>query len=151
MKKVSLFNMAAAPMSAGLLVAFMSTVSAQTVRIGMTAADIPRRAPVMKAAAPVAVFDWTGLYIGGYAGVGVNRSHIVDPTGAALGEINVTGSGFTGGGTLGYNLQFWGSWVAGVEGDFGALNLGHSTLDYNEALVYDSKTSSIGTLKFTIL
>ena len=42
MKKVSLFQMAAAPIAAGLLVAFMSTVSAQTVRIGMTAADIPQ-------------------------------------------------------------------------------------------------------------
>ena len=34
--------MAAAPIAAGLLAAFMSTVSAQTVRIGMTAADIPK-------------------------------------------------------------------------------------------------------------
>src|SRR6187200_1805681 len=42
MKKVSLFQMAAAPIAAGLLVAFMSNVSAQTVRIGMTAADIPK-------------------------------------------------------------------------------------------------------------
>src|ERR1044071_10140296 len=42
MKKVSVFQMAAAPIAAGLLVAFMSTVSAQTVRIGMTAADIPK-------------------------------------------------------------------------------------------------------------
>src|SRR2546428_9232135 len=39
MKKVSLFKLAAAPL---LLAAFMSTASAQTVRIGMTAADIPR-------------------------------------------------------------------------------------------------------------
>src|ERR1700752_824974 len=42
MKKVSRFQMAAAPIAAGLLAAFMSTVSAQTVRIGMTAADIPK-------------------------------------------------------------------------------------------------------------
>src|ERR1051325_10875910 len=42
MKKVSVFQMAAAPIAAGLLAAFMSTVSAQTVRIGMTAADIPK-------------------------------------------------------------------------------------------------------------
>jgi hypothetical protein len=38
MKKVSLFSLSAAPL---LLAAFMSTASAQTVRIGMTAADIP--------------------------------------------------------------------------------------------------------------
>src|SRR5437899_10588468 len=39
MKKVSLFKLAAAPL---LLAAFMSTASAQTVRIGMTVADIPK-------------------------------------------------------------------------------------------------------------
>ena len=38
MKKVSLF-LSAAPL---LLAAFMSAASAQTVRIGMTAADIPK-------------------------------------------------------------------------------------------------------------
>ena len=42
MKKVSLFRFAAAPLAAGLLAALMATASAQTVRIGMTAADIPK-------------------------------------------------------------------------------------------------------------
>jgi peptide/nickel transport system substrate-binding protein len=42
MRKVSLFRMAAAPLAAGLLAALMATASAQTVRIGMTAADIPK-------------------------------------------------------------------------------------------------------------
>jgi ABC-type transport system substrate-binding protein len=41
MRKVSLFRVAA-PIAAGLLAAFMSSASAQTVRIGMTAADIPK-------------------------------------------------------------------------------------------------------------
>jgi peptide/nickel transport system substrate-binding protein len=41
MRKVSLFRVAA-PIAAGLLAAFMSSSSAQTVRIGMTAADIPK-------------------------------------------------------------------------------------------------------------
>jgi ABC-type transport system substrate-binding protein len=42
MRKVSLFRLAAAPLAAGLMAALMATASAQTVRIGMTAADIPK-------------------------------------------------------------------------------------------------------------
>ena len=112
-----------------------------------SAADLGRPAPVMKAVAPDAVWDWTGLYIGGYAGVGVNRSHGVDPRGVTLGELNITGSGFTGGGTLGYNWQFTPLWVLGIEGDFGALDLGHNFQDFNDSLRIDSKASSIGTLR----
>ena len=43
MRKVSLFQLAAAPLAAGVLAAMVSAASAQTVvRIGMTAADIPK-------------------------------------------------------------------------------------------------------------
>ena len=119
--------------------------------VAASAADLGvKRAPVYKAAvAPVSVYNWTGLYIGAYAGVGVNRSHIDDPRVAGLGGVvRLTGSGFTGGGTLGYNLQFWGSWVAGIEGDFGTLDLGHNVQEYAEGnFRYDSKASSIGTLR----
>src|SRR6201988_2147849 len=43
MRKVSLFQFAAAPLAAGVLAAMVSAASAQSVvRIGMTAADIPK-------------------------------------------------------------------------------------------------------------
>src|SRR6266542_675664 len=43
MRNVSLFQLAAAPRAAGLLAAVVSAASAQSVvRIGMTAADIPK-------------------------------------------------------------------------------------------------------------
>ena len=43
MRKVSLFQLAAAPLAAGVLAAMVSAASAQSVvRIGMTAADIPK-------------------------------------------------------------------------------------------------------------
>ncbi len=41
MKKLNLLQLSA-PLAAGLLAALMATASAQTVRIGMTAADIPK-------------------------------------------------------------------------------------------------------------
>jgi outer membrane immunogenic protein len=109
------------------------------------AADMPAKAPVYKAQEPV--YDWSGLYVGVYSGVGVQRSRGFDPTGAIVGTVEYTGMGFTGGGTVGYNWQFNRNWVVGIEGDFGHLGLSHTVQDYNDSLLYNSKTSWIGTLR----
>ncbi len=109
------------------------------------AADMPQKAPVYKAP-PAPQWSWTGLYAGVYAGVGLNRSHGLDPTGAVAGEIDYLGSGFTGGATVGYNWQFDPHWVAGIEGDIGWLGLSHSAPNFQDFTV-NSKTSSLGTLR----
>src|SRR5262245_33915914 len=86
-----------------LLVSAAAVVTAQSAG----AADLPVKAPVYKA--PVAVWDWTGPYVGAYVGVGVSRSRGRDPTGTVTGDLEHTGYGFTGGGTIGYNYQLnWG-------------------------------------------
>ncbi len=110
------------------------------------AADMPQKAPVYKAP-PMPQWNWTGLYAGVYAGVGLHRSHGLDPTGAAAGEIDYLGTGFTGGGTVGYNWQFDPHWVAGIEGDIGWLGLSHESVQYNDGFNTNSKTSWIGTLR----
>src|SRR5690242_21664501 len=78
------------------------------------AADLPVKAPVLKAA-PVAVWDWTGPYVGAYVGVGVSKSRGHDRAGSPAStdhpfcDLEHTGYGFTGGGTLGYNYELhWG-------------------------------------------
>jgi outer membrane immunogenic protein len=109
------------------------------------AADMPVKAPVYKA--PEALYDWTGLYVGVYSGVGAQQSRGRDPTGALAGTVDHTGAGFTGGGTIGYNWQFNRNWVVGVEGDFGYLGLSHFVQDYADGFFYNSKTSWIGTLR----
>jgi outer membrane immunogenic protein len=109
------------------------------------AADMPAKAPILKAPAPV--FDWTGFYVGGYVGVGVQQSRGENPTGAAAGGLDYTGSGFLSGGTLGYNWQFGRNWVAGIEGDIGYLGLSHNVQDWNDTFSYNSKTSWLGTLR----
>jgi outer membrane immunogenic protein len=81
------------------------------------AADIgrlPARAPV---GAPVAVENWTGLYIGGNAGYSWGRTDL-DYTRDALPTMSTTldPNSFIGGGQIGYNWQF-GSLVFGLEGD----------------------------------
>src|SRR5258708_22395169 len=106
-----------------LLVSAAAIVMAQSAG----AADLPVKAPVLNAV-PYAAWNWTGFYVGGYVGVGVSKSRGHDPAGthanALLGDLEHTGYGFTGGGTLGYNHQLdWGilgqKFVVGVEGDIG--------------------------------
>jgi outer membrane immunogenic protein len=109
------------------------------------ATDMPIRAPVYKA--PEAVYDWSGLYVGVYSGVGAQQSRGFDPTGVRPGTVENTGAGFTGGATIGYNWQFNRNWVVGAEADFGYLGLSHNIQDFNETISYNSKTSWLGTLR----
>src|SRR5581483_6523915 len=125
-----------------VLAAGFAAVAAQ----GAMAADLPTKAPIYKAP-PAPVWSWTGFYLGGYAGVGLNQSHGFDPTGAAAGDVEYLGTGFTGGGTVGYNWQIDSHWVIGAEGDFGYLGLSHESLQYNDGLTVNSKTSWLGTLR----
>ena len=81
--------------------------------------------------------DFKGFYVGGNAGVALGRSSadtttIYSPTGyfattsppaiAALSPQHPRSTGFTGGGQAGYNFQS-GSFVFGIEADFGAMRL----------------------------
>ncbi len=84
------------------------------------AADLPVRpapAPMAPVAyAPAAIYNWTGLYIGGQLGAGFGNSSWTDPFTGAKNNFN-SGAGFLGGAQVGGNLQF-NMLVVGVEGDF---------------------------------
>jgi outer membrane immunogenic protein len=67
------------------------------------AADVP---PAYRAPLPPPFYNWTGLYVGVHAGGGF----------ADLGSGFNTGSGFVGGGQIGYNYQI-NHWVWGLEVD----------------------------------
>ena len=72
--------------------------------------------PVKAAPAPVAIYDWTGFYIGGAGGGSLGTSTHTD---AATGFGDTVGYNVKGGligGTLGYNWQV-SSVVVGFEGD----------------------------------
>lgn len=111
----------------------------------------PRAAPVaMPVKAPAIVdYNWTGFYLGAYAGLGVNHSHAYDPTFASDGALEFVSTGLTGGVTAGYNWQFNGNWVAGIEGDVGYLGLGRRTNQFNDSppLAVDLKTSWLATVR----
>ena len=128
-------------------VTLIAAVSALTAS-ALSAADLPAQSKTKPAAiAALTAADWTGFYLGLYAGVGVQRSHGEDPTGLRSGEVEFIGEGFTGGGTAGYNYQLYPNWVVSLEGDFGYLGLDRAFTDYFPDERFNSKTSWIGTVR----
>jgi opacity protein-like surface antigen len=66
--------------------------------------------------------NWTGFYVGGFAGAAAGRTDIGfvgDPTSGNRPWV----AGGLGGIEAGYNYQFSNNWVLGVEGDVGAANV----------------------------
>jgi outer membrane immunogenic protein len=86
--------------------------------VAANAADLPvAPAPAYKAPAVIApIFSWTGFYLGGNLGVGWQNGTVTDSLFGVNWNANNNGT-FVGGGQAGFNYQF-GSFVAGVEGDF---------------------------------
>lgn len=93
-----------------------------------SAADLGR-APVYKAAPPVATYTWTGSYVGLYVGGASSASDFTtsnptDVAGVPLfgtgGQSSYgTGSSVIAGFTSGYNYQFAPNWLIGYEGETG--------------------------------
>ena len=94
------------------------------------AADV--RLPVYKAPPPVAVYSWTGFYVGGNIGYswGKADTDVAIPgfTVAIIDDLDIPGAtfsdsaklkGIVGGGQIGYNVQT-GHWVFGLELDWQA-------------------------------
>ena len=79
------------------------------------AADMPVKAPILKAPIAAPVYDWSGLYVGAHIGGAWSNSTV---TNGNIGTSwNTGGTGFIGGFQGGYNFQT-GNFLFGVEGDF---------------------------------
>jgi len=67
--------------------------------------------------------NWNGFYVGLNAGGGI--SNVNATATGTIGETQINGTGFAGGGQVGYNFMniLGPKWFAGVEGDFGALRI----------------------------
>ena len=87
---------------------------------GAFAADLPVKAPYM---APIALYNWTGFYIGGNVGGAWETGTISDD----LLSFSHTRSGFIGGGQIGYNWQFSPQFVLGVEWMFDGTDIRSDT------------------------
>jgi outer membrane immunogenic protein len=125
---------------------FCAGIASLALAGAASAADIPRKMPV-KAVPPAPVWNWTGIYLGGYYGTSI--AHSSANSSNRLGEVNINDRGLTAGATLGFNWQFNPNWLIGVEGDFGWLGTKESYLDFNDApnLRVGAKTDWYGTVR----
>jgi len=88
-----------------------------------SAADLAAR-PYTKAPIAPPIFNWTGFYIGVNAGIGGNKTdYSYGFGGTPFASSDLTSFGAFGGGQIGYNWQFAGNWVVGVEADIQAAGL----------------------------
>ena len=133
--------------------ALLATVAAIGFASIASAADMPVKARPMPVAA---VYNWTGCYIGGHAGVGwAKRDWSNTANTTAFGDLgpgqgfSQTDSGFVGGGQLGCNYQV-NQWVFGIEGTFAGTSIKGDLANRTFGLalddVFSSKINSIATV-----
>lgn len=88
--------------------------------LGVLSPALAADLPYAKAAPAVSsVYDWTGVYVGGFGGGGFgnhNYTNANGPTGFANYTVNYNSTGSIGGGEVGYNWQS-GNYFTGVEAD----------------------------------
>ena len=93
--------------------------------------------------------NWNGFYAGLNIGGGMSNVNAVQ-TGTFPGLTQVNGTGFAGGGQVGYNFMniFGPKWFAGLEADFGALRI-HSMMNdwFDEEAQFTANTSWYGTAR----
>jgi len=120
--------------------ALLATVAVIGFASIASAADMPTKAPVYKAAPAIIAPSWAGWYIGvnaGWVGSGRNISNTgTDNGGGGLGallaagaipaSVSLNNNGFIGGAQIGYNWQV-ANWVYGLEADFDGASAKSST------------------------
>lgn len=84
----------------------------------------PSYYPPAAAPMPPAMYDWTGIYVGGHVGVGLtedqfSQSQTTANTVNLVGSTHISTAGVIGGAQLGLNYQI-ASWVVGAEASFTA-------------------------------
>jgi outer membrane immunogenic protein len=114
-----------------------ATILGTTLLIGLGqtafAADLSLK-PIYNPAptAPaLATYNWTGFYIGGNVGYGWSHRNLTNTITGTSGGTQLSasnsasdhGRGWLGGGQIGFNYQFLGNWVAGMEADIDAAHI----------------------------
>jgi len=91
--------------------------------------------------------EWTGLYAGLNAGVGLSQTNASTPESDLFGSVDIAGAGFTGGVQVGYNWQFNPTWVVGLEGDIGRLGINRLFQNWDDFERFGIKTNWYGTMR----
>ncbi|HWL05717.1 MAG TPA: outer membrane protein [Xanthobacteraceae bacterium] len=100
----------------------LAALAGSAITLPALAADMPiyHKAPPIQphyAPVPVMLFNWTGFYVGGNLGYLWTNGSGNATVGGVAGPVRGDGSGFVGGGQLGFNYQM-SSIVLGAELDF---------------------------------
>ena len=114
-----------------------------------SAADLSL-APIYKAPAAPAPYDWTGFYAGGHIGGAWDRrdGSVFDAaTGAFLTSGSAQSSNLTGGGQVGFNYALSRNWIAGLEADISAADLQSSAIGATAFGERDNKIDAFGTVR----
>ena len=106
-----------------------------------SAADMPAKAKAKAPAAPV-VYNWSGLYVGGF--VGSLRAE-KDWTFLNLTKTSHTADGIIGGAQIGANWQV-SNWVWGVQADWGWSDADGSSACPNAAFTCKTDVKSLGSV-----
>jgi outer membrane immunogenic protein len=131
----------------------LTTATLLGMTAGTQAADMAAKAPYYKAPM-VAVYNWTGFYIGVNAGVGLGRDRAIHNN-PLLGTDSVflSPQGGLGGGQIGYNWQTdspFGPLVYGLEADIQGTGLSDGRTNVSGPLLatsYDQKIDWFGTVR----
>jgi len=95
------------------------------------AADLPVPAPAAVSSYRPAVYDWTGIYLGGNIGAAFmqdSASQTGTPTIPIIGSYSTSPVGAIGGGQIGANYEF-APWVVGIEGAWsGAVSMSQTPM-----------------------
>jgi outer membrane immunogenic protein len=118
------------------------------------AADL--RMPVKAPPPVIAPFNWSGFYIGiqGGGGFGTLDRELIGPAGTLATFSHDTSGGLLGG-TVGFNWQS-GSWVFGIEADYGWADIGRGSVGClaaitgNPNLVCASSLDTFGTARLRL-
>lgn len=129
-----------------ILVSTSAAVALLTTSLLARAADLPQRTYAPPPVVAVAIYDWTGFYIGGNAGYGTSRNcwGFVPIGGVVIPDGCHNQSGGMVGGQAGYRWQ-GGPAVFGLEaqGDWASLRSSHVSL-VNPVLTDSSKVTGLG-------
>jgi outer membrane immunogenic protein len=102
-----------------LVLAAVTVAAALASPLAAPAAELPTKAPILKAPPPIAmVFGWSGHYVGGHLGGLWGSKDWSEPS---FGSSSHDLSGVMGGFQAGFNYQA-GSFVFGVQGDWSWTN-----------------------------
>jgi outer membrane immunogenic protein len=113
---------------------------------GAFAADLPARTySKAPSVAPAPIYNWTGFYIGVNGGGGWGRTGW--DFSIAPGNSNHNIAGGMAGGQIGYNWQFGGPWVVGVEADGDWANIKGSTNCVNPIYVCSSEARALASFR----